>query len=530
MKEQDFESSASANSAKGPGNFRANDRGRPRVPGDDTAFGSHDNGGPVRRAECDGFSVVTRPVILPGMAIVVRGPVLVPRPDRTVELITDGVLAGDDRVDFVGSVDAFRAAHGGYRLPPAVDGVICPPMLDLHTHLPQHPIRGHFDDGVAAGERGDDDAGRLLLSLQRNVFPAEEKFADLGRARQITDAFVADTLANGVIGGSLFLTVNAEAAFDTMARLHPLWHGGMVLMDRHCPPGLRSGPYVQSDLRNLAESLGRRLVVTDRFAIATSSALRQYGASIAREFDLMTQTHLNEQLAEKRLVEEELYADAESYTHVYLRDGLLDTRAILAHCLHMTPPEWAILQSRRAVVAHCPTSNALLGSGVMDLDEVIARGLDCALCTDVGASPTVSLLAEMAMFLFVHRGRSAYATACEALWRTTYAPAQVLGDRDATGGFTIDGPMSFAVFDLDATPAGKTSASAEALIADRLLRGQACRAIEPNPEAVADLITGRPGRDSLAAFHTYAGGLTRLLSGRCQRVVVAGETLFARSR
>ncbi|MGN6507682.1 MAG: hypothetical protein ACTHM6_19155, partial [Tepidisphaeraceae bacterium] len=243
----------------------------------------------------------------------IRGPILLPRADRTIDYIAEGLLVGDSqgRLTFAGAWADFVSAHGAIEAERA-SGLILPPLLDLHTHVPQYPIRGHFTDGVP------DDApeGRLLAGLNRNVFPAEERFGDLGYARRIVDQFTADTLRNGVVGGCAFLTVHAEAAFDSLHRLSPLWHGGLVLMDQNCPPRLRNNSYVQPDLRNLAESLGRRLVVTDRFAVATSAPLRQYGAAIAREFGLMTQTHLNEQREEKKFVEQTLYPDADSYTQV----------------------------------------------------------------------------------------------------------------------------------------------------------------------------------------------------------------------
>ncbi|MGN6628174.1 MAG: amidohydrolase family protein, partial [Tepidisphaeraceae bacterium] len=423
----------------------------------------------------------------------IRGPILLPRADRTIDYIADGLLVGDShgRLSFAGPWADFVAAHGAIEHERA-SGLILPPLLDLHTHVPQYPIRGHFTDGVA------DDApeGRLLAGLNRNVFPAEERFGDLGYARRIVDQFTADTLRNGVVGGCAFLTVHAEAAFDSLHRLSPLWHGGLVLMDQNCPPRLRNNSYVQPDLRNLAESLGRRLVVTDRFAVATSAPLRQYGAAIAREFGLMTQTHLNEQREEKKFVEQTLYPDADSYTQVYLRDGLLDTKAILAHCIHMTDAEWAILQSRKAVVAHCPTSNALLGSGILSLDEVIDRGIDYAICTDVGASPSVSLLAEMAMFLLVHRGRSRHATACEALWRTTRGAAEILGIDDRTGTFEVGRELSYVVLQCPSLPG---TASAEDVIRRCVLRIEdwVPNATLPHAE---DLATGAPSHETLAAF------------------------------
>ena len=454
------------------------------------------------------------------MAVVVRGAVLNPKPDRTVDFFPDGVLAGGDdgRVTFVGAWGDFIQRFGEAADVERVGGLILPPLLDLHTHVPQFPIRGRFCDGVP------DDApeGRLLAGLNRNVFPAEMRFENLDYARRIVDAFSADALSNGVVGGSVFLTVHAEAAFDALHRLGPLWHGGLVLMDQNCPEGLRNSQYVQPDLRNLAESLGKRLVVTDRFAVACTAELRRYGASIAREFELMTQTHLNEQPAEKLFVESTLYPDAESYTHVYLRDGLLDTRPILAHCVHMTPSEWGILQSRRAVVAHCPTSNALLGSGIMALDEVIDRGIDYAICTDVGASPSTSLLAEMAMFLLVHRGRSRSATACEALWRTTLGPATVLGVTDRCGQFVEGGPMSYLVAG-DAVPAGMTSA--EDAIRQCLLGIHEFIPVTTAAD-LNGLATGGPSHEVIAKLERDAATLAALSAGRVRRVTVEGERLF----
>jgi hypothetical protein len=123
-------------------------------------------------------------------------------------------------------------------------------------------------------------------------------------------------------------------------------------------------------------------------------------------------------LREKQLVEEQLYP-GQNYTEVYERDGLLDHRAIVAHCVHMKPDELDALRRKRALVAHCPTSNTLLGSGIMNLDAIVDHDIDYAICTDVGASPTTSLLNEMAQFLNVHAGRSRHATPSAALLRTT---------------------------------------------------------------------------------------------------------------
>jgi guanine deaminase len=238
--------------------------------------------------------------------------------------------------------------------------------------------------------------------------------------------FLADTLAHGVVGGAAYMTPSVLATEIALSILPDSWNVGLVLMNQNCPENLRTDePAFEADVARLAKKFGRRLIVTDRFAVAVDSPLRRRGSAMAKEFGLRTQTHLNEQVAEKDFVEKTLYPQAKSYTDVYFRDGLLDHDCIAAHCIQMTDDEWSVLRDMGTVIAHCPTSNLLLGSGVMSLDQVLARRIPYAIATDVGASPTVSMLAEMKRFMQVHP--SGRATAVEALYRSTLAPAEILG-------------------------------------------------------------------------------------------------------
>ncbi|MEM1208247.1 MAG: amidohydrolase family protein [Planctomycetota bacterium] len=375
------------------------------------------------------------------IATAVRGPLMIPRDDGVVEYHKDGLLVGDHD-----GVLLYAGPAEGFDWPPdspsprRAAGVMLPPLLDIHTHVPQHPIRGRFIEGVP------DDApqGKLLAGLHRNVFPAELRCVDESYAIAVVDAFVADTLSHGVVGGASYMTTSPLAARVALERMPDAWSVGLVLMNQNCPPEIHTDDERVDDmLIELADRFGSRVIVTDRFAVAVDSALRRRQSALAARLGLRTQTHLNEQPHEKRFIEEELYPDHDSYTHVYHQDGLLDHRCIVAHCIYMHGHEWQLLAETGSVIAHCPTSNALLGSGRMDLDEVKRRGLPYALATDVGASPTVSMLAEMRRFLQVHDGFSSWATACEALVRSTVAPAALLDLRSRLGELTPGRPMSF---------------------------------------------------------------------------------------
>jgi guanine deaminase len=458
-------------------------------------------------------------------AQIIRGPVLNPRPDGTVEFWEDGALAADTqgRLTFAGSWAEFAAQGGGdeTRITPSDGGLILPPLLDCHTHIPQHPIRGRFTEGIEESPP----EGRLLAGLQRNVFPLEARAADTEYASRVVAAFHQDTLAQGVVGGAAYMTVHAGATRAALATLSDFWSVGLVLMNQNCPRTLRTDEDVlERDIHILTADFGRRFIVTDRFAVAVDTPLRRRASDLARRLGLRMQTHLNEQRAEKALVEETLYPGYANYTDVYRQDGLLARDAILAHCIQMTPEEWDMIADAGAPIAHCPTSNTLLGSGTMPLDTVRKRELAYAICTDVGASPTTSLLAEMAQFLTVHAGRSRFSTPQEALWRVTLGPAQILGLDAQLGSFDIGKPLSCVIADCDLpTLSGKT---ADAVIADGLLAMPSGPLRAPALDRLA--AEGLSFGDDLAQLTADVHATASRLEGRIRRVVLDGKTVWQR--
>ncbi len=403
-----------------------------------------------------------------GISTVVHGPLLIPQAaghrDGRVTYHAEGILAadGDGMLTYAGAAAGYQGPGGTFAdsggggsengsigsqavAVRRADGVMLPPLLDIHTHIPQHPIRGRFTEGVA------DDApeGRLLAGLKRNVFPAEVRCAQEEYARDVVGKFYTDTLTHGVVGGASYMTTSPIATRVALEMLPETWQVGLVLMNQNCPDDIHTdAAALDRSVAELAERFGQRLIVTDRFAVAVDTPLRRQGVALAAKHGLRTQTHLNEQVAEKQFVESTLYPNVPSYTDVYLQDGLLDHRCIVAHCIQMRDEEWKILRDTGSVVAHCPTSNQHLGSGTMPLDRIIDAGLPYAIATDVGASPTVSMLAEMQRFREVHAGHSAAATTCEALYRATRAPAALLdldrlGSKASLGVLEAGWPMSF---------------------------------------------------------------------------------------
>ena len=456
----------------------------------------------------------------------IHGPLLNPRPDGGVDFLPQASILADERgvITYVGPSSGLVASPQTENVRRA-SGIMMPPFLDAHIHIPQHPIRGRFMEGVGA----DMPQGRLIAGLNRNVFPTEAKCSADEHTRAVVQGFLEDTLAKGVVGGAAYMTVHAQATRMALAMLPEMWSVGLVLMNMNCPEYLRTNEAtLEEDIRALAKQFGRRLIVTDRFAVAVNTPLRTRAVKLAAELELRMQTHLNEQIGEKRFVEEVLYPTYRNYTDVYLRDGLLDHEAILAHCDRMSGEEFNVLAKKRSVIAHCPTSNTLLGSGVMPLDEVANRKIPYAICTDVGASPTTSILAEMAQYLKVHAGRSARATACEALFRSTLAPAQILGLDRCLGRLEVGKPMTLIEV---ASSAIAPNASAEDVIRRHLLELpdelMDSYADGEHSEAVKRLtLSGLGDGPDLDLLEAETRQTAHRLDGKVKRVVIGGREVF----
>src|SRR5690606_3272752 len=109
-----------------------------------------------------------------------------------------------------------------------------PPLVDVHTHVSQHPVRGRFTDGVSS----DTPEGRLLAGLRRNVFPAEARCGDASHAQHVVQTFFQDALTHGIVGGVAYMTTSAIATEVALSILPETWRVGLVLMNRNCPPDL----------------------------------------------------------------------------------------------------------------------------------------------------------------------------------------------------------------------------------------------------------------------------------------------------
>jgi len=338
----------------------------------------------------------------------VRARLLTPLPGGQTRDIPDGIVEVDAAGRIAVVADASSVAAD--RRAAAIDlrpWVVLPGMVDLHAHLPQVPNAG-LGYGLT-----------LLGWLDRLTFPTERSWSDpsvAGRlAPEIFRAFAAAGTTTVLAYGVVY-----EAAMDVAFRAAEA-HGirailGKVMMDR-----ITYDPTIAPDAilpRSLAES--RRLAerwhgaadgrlgyaVTPRFAISCTAELLAASADLAGEIGCWWQTHLAEDPAECDEVSR-LFPESRDYVDVYERAGGLNERAILAHAIHLSPSEEARVAAAGAHVAHCPTSNAFLGAGVMPLSSRLAAGISVGLGTDVSGGSELSLFGVMRAGAYAQQARRA---------------------------------------------------------------------------------------------------------------------------
>ena len=334
-----------------------------------------------------------------------RGMLFSPAGPDHVRAVADGGLIVDDqgRIADGGPFAVVRSQYPGVPVTDWRPAAILPGLVDLHSHLAQY-------SAVAL------DGYELLPWLERCIYPAEAAFADPDHARAASRRFFAAALAHGTTTAALYVTVHeaaTEAAFEAAEEAGLRAVIGKVMMDRNAPPELaeRTDESLAASERLCTlwhGAAGGRLryAFSPRFAVTCSAALLRGAAELARRYGALLQTHLAESPGELAAVARAFPA-ARTYTDVYAEAGLLGPRTIMAHCLHLAPGEWDLLAGTGTRIAHCPSSNFFLRSGVMDVHQARGRGLTVGLGSDVGAGPTLSLFEEMSHACFASRARAA---------------------------------------------------------------------------------------------------------------------------
>ncbi len=360
---------------------------------------------------------------------------------RALECHWDGgLLIRDGRVAACGDYSALRGAHPDAPSSDLRGGFLLPGLIDTHIHFPQLQVLGNL--------------GRSLLGwLQHCALPEEARMADETYACTVACSFVRALASHGTTTALAFgahFSPATAALFESAQAAGLRLISGLVMSDRRLRPELHLSPEAayQANKALIARfhQRGRLLyAVTPRFALSTSEPMLEVCQTLLREHDgLRVQTHLNENLEEIAEVRR-CFPWAADYLAVYERFGIAGPRAVMAHNVHPTESELIRLAASHTTVAHCPCSNAALGSGLFSLRRHLQAGVRCALGTDVGGGTGFGILKEALQAYLLQRlaPQPFVLDPAQLLYLATRAGAEALGLADETGDFQLGKAADF---------------------------------------------------------------------------------------
>lgn len=348
------------------------------------------------------------------------------------------VLAGD-----VVTRDGAIVQVGGSYTPQTADYtildcagcVVMPGLVQAHVHTCQTLARGRADDL------------ELLDWLRKVIWPYEAALDD-DAARAAGELACAELLLGGTTAILDMATVHHTdqifAAAETSGIRAVIGKAMMDADDPLIPPGLRES--TRSSLDESARLIDRwhgaandrlRYAYAPRFVLScTDDLLREVGAQ-AKARGVRIHTHASENRGEVALVRERFAKD-----NILVLDelGLLGPHTCIAHGIHLTAEERALLAAKGAHICTCPSSNLKLASGIAQVPELIAAGVSVALGAD-GAPCNNNLdgFEELRLLALLHKPRVGPRAlpAPECVRIATLNGADAIGQRDRIGSLEV---------------------------------------------------------------------------------------------
>ncbi len=275
------------------------------------------------------------------------------------------------------------------------DDLIIPGLTDLHVHAPQYTFRASGMDL------------ELLDWLNTYAFPQEARYENLEFARSAYSIFAEDMKKSPNTRACIFGTLHVPATellMELMDKTGLKTMIGKVNMDRNGSPILQetnAEASAQATVTWIEDTLNRfentTPILTPRFTPACTDQLMAKLSQIQKKYHLPMQSHLSENFGEIEWVKE-LCPGTHFYGEAYHQFQLFggDCPTIMAHCVHSSEEELALMKKQGVYVAHCPQSNTNLSSGIAPARHYLEAGLHIGLGSDIAGGTSLSILRAMA--------------------------------------------------------------------------------------------------------------------------------------
>ena len=323
--------------------------------------------------------------------------------DKSLHQYEPGAVAIEG--DHIVAVGAAAYLQGEYQAAEVVDCggmVVMPGLIDAHTHVPMALMRGLADDL------------RLDVWLLGYMMPVEREFVSPDFVRLGTLISCAELIRSGVTCFAdmyYFEEDVAKAAAEVGLRAVC---GQTVLK------------FPSPDAQSYEESLARAREFIQRWkghplivpAVAPhapytcTEEILQAASALAIEFDVPLHTHIAETALEVENMREEEGMPVVPYVK---KHHVLEAKVLAAHCVHIDEGEIKTLKHHHAGVAHNPSSNLKLASGIAPVSKMLEAGLNVGIGTDGQASNNdLDMFEEMRLAAFLAKTATGDPTALPA--------------------------------------------------------------------------------------------------------------------
>ena len=310
------------------------------------------------------------------------------------------------------------------------DRLLIPAMNDMHVHAPQV-----HNQGVAMDME-------LLPWLQNYTFPEESKYADVQYAERMYRRFLHTQWLFGTMRSVVFATVHTESTRVLMKLYQEAGMDafvGKVAMNRNCPDALCED--VEASVEGNEQLIAEfnqpdalvRPIITPRFVPSCTPDMLRACGELANKYQLPVQSHLSENTSEIAWVQD-LEKESTCYGDAYNRYGLFgQTPTIMAHCVWTQGEELELMKRQGVMVAHCPTSNLNIASGLAPVRTFLDEGLRIGLGSDISGGHDLNMFRMMVYAIQVskmhyqHDHNKSFLTLPEVFWIATKSAGSFFG-------------------------------------------------------------------------------------------------------
>lgn len=306
--------------------------------------------------------------------------------------------------------------------------VLMPGLVNLHAHAAMNLMRGLADDLP------------LMPWLEQHIWPAEQKLLSPSFVYDGTLLACAEMLSGGIttFNDMYFYPV---AAAEASLKIGMRANLGLVVLEFATQYANDAESYIDKGTDARDQLKGESLI---SFSFAPHAPYTVNDTTFKQINTLSAQLNIGLHIHLHETLDEIAQSEKKHGTRPLARLaqlGLLDATTTFAHCVHLNAFEIQLLAEHGCSIAHCPSSNLKLASGIAPIAEYTAQGINVGLGTDSAASNNrLDMFAEMRLAALLAKGFSHDATAIsahQALEMATINGAKALGLDDQLGSIEV---------------------------------------------------------------------------------------------